>query len=77
MVRKLIRTILSTGESTKIKPGPLGFANTLPKRKITPRSYSRSILIQLRSRKTSTTSITTTGLKKGLGCILTSCFFHF
>ena len=46
--RRLMRTIWSIGRKTRMMPGPLGAPSTRPSRKITPRSYSRRILIEFR-----------------------------
>jgi len=51
-------SILSTNGTRKKSPGPLGPPRTRPKRKITPRSYSLTILIALI--RMPTTTITTT-----------------
>src|ERR1700737_541525 len=45
--RSEIRTMRSTGTNTRMIPGPLAFGSSRPRRKITPRSYSRRILIEL------------------------------
>ncbi len=37
----------SSGANTKIRPGPLASGSRRPRRKITPRSYSARILIEL------------------------------
>ena len=41
-----------------MSPGPLGYGKSLPSRKITPRSYSFKILIQLRKKIATTTTTT-------------------
>src|SRR5512135_3569788 len=48
IVRRLTRTIRSIGAKTRMTPGPLGCGNSLPRRKMTPRSYSARILIELK-----------------------------
>ena len=37
----------TAGAKTKIRPGPFGCGNSLPRRKMTPRSYSARILMEL------------------------------
>src|ERR1700693_6096248 len=37
----------STGANTRMSPGPFASGSTRPRRKMTPRSYSRRILIEL------------------------------
>src|ERR671920_679500 len=60
-VLKSILTILSTNGRRIKSPGPLGPPCTRPRRKITPRSYSLTILIALvRMDKTITTTATNT-----------------
>ena len=46
-VRRLTRTIRSMGANTRITPGPFGPTRSLPSLKITPRSYSGRILMEL------------------------------
>src|SRR5207249_11210950 len=49
IVRKLTRTMRSMGQKTQIKPGPLGSGSSRPRRKMTPRSYSRSTFSELKN----------------------------
>ena len=54
----------SNGAKTRISPGPLGSGSSRPSRKITPRSYSRRILIELSSQiPTISTKINIIGLR--------------
>ena len=46
--RNEIRTMRSIGANTRMMPGPFAFGSKRPRRKITPRSYSARILIELR-----------------------------
>src|SRR5205807_8978270 len=62
--RSEIRTMRSTGANTRMIPGPLGLGSSRPRRKITPRSYSRRILIELRMYRT-----TIIMAMKGIGII--------
>ena len=55
IVRRLTRTIRSIGANTRMTPGPFGCGSSLPSRKITPRSYSARILMEL-SRYSTTTN---------------------
>src|SRR3989338_9959369 len=41
------RTIRSMGQKTRIIPGPLALGSNRPSRKMTPRSYSLNILMEL------------------------------
>src|ERR671917_1882286 len=60
-VLKSILTILSTRGRRMKSPGPLGPPCTLPRRKITPRSYSLTTLMALSTTEaTNTATITTT-----------------
>src|SRR5215203_454813 len=59
-VLKSILTILSTSGRRMKSPGPLGPPCTLPILKITPRSYSLTILMALSMTETTTTATTTT-----------------
>src|ERR671913_1026148 len=60
-VLRSILTILSTSGRRMKSPGPLGPPCTLPRRKITPRSYSLTTLMALSmTAATNTTRITTT-----------------
>ena len=52
MVRSPTRTMRSIGANTKMTPGPFGRGYSLPKRKITPRSYSFRTLMELRRYRT-------------------------
>ena len=45
--RRLTRAIRSIGANTRMMPGPFGAGSSLPSRKITPRSYSFRILIEV------------------------------
>ena len=47
-MRRLTRTMRSMGANTSTTPGPFGWGRSLPSRKMTPRSYSRRILIELK-----------------------------
>src|SRR5215469_3135302 len=58
--RRSTLTILCTGPKTKMIPGPLALARRWPKVKITARSYSRRILMELRAHKRSMTKGTIT-----------------
>src|SRR5258707_10957027 len=60
--RRSMRTIFWTGANTKIRPGPLASCIRRPREKITPRSYSRRILMQLRKYRT----IMTTAARRGM-----------
>src|SRR5918997_569806 len=62
-VLRSILTILSTNGSRTKSPGPLGPPCTRPKRKITPRSYSFTILIALSTTETTNTAITARAMK--------------
>src|SRR5205809_3110548 len=55
-VRRLTRTIRSIGANTRITPGPFGRGNNFPNRKMTPRSYSARILIELITYSTTMTT---------------------
>ena len=46
-VRRLTRTMRSMGANTRTTPGPFGCGSSLPSRKITPRSYSARMLIDI------------------------------
>src|SRR5271157_694460 len=46
-MRRETRTMRSMGANTRMMPGPFGCGSTRPSRKITPRSYSRSILMEV------------------------------
>src|SRR5215212_8930943 len=59
-VLKSILTILSTSGRRMKSPGPLGPPCTLPILKITPRSYSLTILMALSMTETTTIATTTT-----------------
>src|SRR5215216_1373081 len=60
-VLKSILTILSTSGNNKKSPGPFGPPWTLPRRKITPRSYSLTTLMALSTTEaTNSARITTT-----------------
>ena len=52
--RSEMRTIRSTGANTRMMPGPFSCPSKRPRRKITPRSYSARILIELRRYKITT-----------------------
>src|SRR5467141_3340461 len=69
-VRSWIRTILSTTGMRRMRPGPLA-PITRPRRKTTPRSYSRRILIELErirtARKISTAAETENIASPSLG----------
>src|SRR4028119_1007278 len=58
-VLRSILTILSTNGSRMNKPGPFGPPCTRPRRKITPRSYSLTILMALSTTDTTNTAIAT------------------
>src|ERR671916_571825 len=58
-VLRSILTILSTNGRRTKSPGPFGPPCTRPRRKITPRSYSLTILIALSTTETTNTAITT------------------
>src|ERR687893_1102947 len=58
-VLRSILTMLSMNGSRMKSPGPLGPPCTRPRRKITPRSYSVTILIALSTTETTNTAITT------------------
>src|SRR5215210_4505144 len=59
-VLRSILTILSTSGRRMKSPGPLGPPCTLPILKITPRSYSLTILMALSTTETTTIATTTT-----------------
>ena len=59
-VLRSILTILSTSGRRMKSPGPLGPPCTLPSLKITPRSYSLTILMALSMTETTTIATTTT-----------------
>jgi hypothetical protein len=59
--RSEMRTILSIGAKTRKIPGPFASGSSRPRRKITPRSYSGRILMELRMYRASTTRTTITG----------------
>src|SRR6056297_1611953 len=63
MTRRSTRTICWMNGITMISPGPLTLSNR-PSVKITPRSYSRRILMVLASRRTSTTTMVVTKYRK-------------
>src|SRR6187549_1386063 len=64
-VRSGIVTMRSSGQKRKMRPGPLGWGRTRPRRKTTPRSYSLSTRTQRRRSEmpkiTSTKTIATWG----------------
>src|SRR5918998_5793995 len=70
-VLKSILTILSTNGRRIKSPGPLGPPCTRPRRKITPRSYSLTILMALSM--TETTNIATITTKIAANPIPTAC----
>src|SRR5215213_213094 len=71
MVLRSILTILSTNGKSKKSPGPLGPPCTRPRRKITPRSYSLTILTALT--RTATTNISTITTRMAASPIPTVC----
>src|SRR5262245_13035090 len=77
-VRKLTLTIRSIGRKTRITPGPLAAGNTRPSLKITPRSYSGRILIELHRYSTMIRN-TITGIDRhcvwSIGCLLILGYF--
>src|SRR5262249_19915931 len=72
-VRKLTLTMRSIGRNTRITPGPLAAGRTRPSLKITPRSYSGRILIELK-RYSAIIRITITGIDRNcvwsIACLL-------
>src|SRR5919112_3097498 len=70
-VLRSILTILSTKGKRMNSPGPLGPPCTRPRRKITPRSYSLTILMALSM--TETTNIATITTKMAATPIPTAC----
>src|SRR5919107_4749394 len=61
-VLRSILTILSTSGHKKKSPGPLGPPWTLPRRKITPRSYSLTTLMALAMTETTNKAMITTAI---------------
>src|SRR5215217_1225193 len=59
VLRSILTILSTTGRRTK-SPGPLGPPCTLPRRKITPRSYSLTILMALSMTETTNIATTTT-----------------
>src|ERR671921_1080126 len=65
-VLRSILTILSTNGSSRNSPGPLGPPWTLPRRKITPRSYSLTTFTALYKNEATTTTTTTSAINAKL-----------
>src|ERR687885_312373 len=61
-VLRSILTILSTTGTRRKSPGPFGPPWTLPRRKITPRSYSLTTLTALYKTEATTTTMTTSAM---------------
>src|SRR5947209_4314961 len=63
--RSEMRTIRSIGANTRKMPGPLASLSRRPRRKMTPRSYSGRILIELsRYKPKITTAISANGMRE-------------
>src|ERR1017187_3652748 len=76
-MRSDTRTIRSTGANTKTSPGPFGSFSNRPSRKITPRSYSRRILIEFSSQiATMITKTNSAGLKSFIVVSLPRGFYR-
>src|ERR1019366_5896497 len=75
-IRRETRTMRSMGANTRMMPGPFGCGSTRPSREITPRSYSRRILIEVS--RYSTTMITPTVVKSSItaSLLIRNGFYH-
>ena len=62
-----MRIIWSNGRKTRMMPGPFGVGSARPSRKITARSYSRRILMELRMYST-TMAMTIKNRNGQIGC---------
>src|SRR5918993_324846 len=66
MVLRSILTILSTSGQSRKSPGPFGPPCTLPRRKMTPRSYSFTTFTALYKNEATTTMTTTSNMNAKL-----------